>query len=83
MQPCLHEHAHEKNNLITKDSDQPVYPSSMARVLVYPSGWPKAVKGKRDQRRLCSDCAGRTIDIVGFVVAYILREYWVHIISIQ
>ena len=37
----------------SKDSDQPVHPPSMARVLVYPSmDSPEAVEGTCDQRRL-------------------------------
>ena len=46
--------AHVKTyNMTSKDSYQPVYPPSMARVLIYPSlSSPEAVKGACDQWRL-------------------------------
>ena len=52
-----YETAHDKTNnrtcMTIKDSDQPVHPTSMARVLFYPSlDSPEAVEGTCDQRRL-------------------------------
>ena len=48
----------------SKDSDQPVHPPSMARVLVHPSmDSPEAVEGTCDQWRLWSDCVDAQADL--------------------
>ena len=48
-----HNKTYNKNCVTIKDSDQPVYSPSMARVLVYPSlAGLNAVEGICDQRRL-------------------------------
>ena len=55
---------YNKTCVTSKDSDQPVHPPSMARVLVYPSfNSPDAVKGTCDQRRLWSDSADAQSDL--------------------
>ena len=47
-----------------KDSDQPVYPPSIARVLVYASlDSLKAAEGTCDRRKLWSDCAYAQADL--------------------
>ena len=47
-----------------KDTDQPVYPPCVARVLVYPAlDSLEAVKGTCDQRKLRSDCADAQSDL--------------------
>ena len=52
------EPAHEKTCVTRKDSDQPVHPLGITRVLLFPSlDSPETVKGTRDQRSLWSDCA--------------------------
>ena len=71
--PCLipifiNEPAHDKTCnktcVTSKDSDQPVHPLSMARILVYPSlDNPEAVEGTCDQRRLWSDCVDAQADL--------------------
>ena len=49
---------------VTKDSDLPVHPPKMPRVLVYPSlDSFKAVEGTSDQRRLRSDCTDVQADL--------------------
>ena len=59
-----HDKTYHKTCVNSKDSDQPVHPSSMARVLVYPSfDIPKAVEVACDQRRLCSDCVDAQADL--------------------
>ena len=46
------------NTCVTsKDSDQPVHPPSMTRVLVYPTLNSQEVEGTYNQQRLWSDCA--------------------------
>ena len=58
-----HDKTYNKTCVTSKDSDQPVHPPSMARVLIYPSlDSPKAVEGTCDQRRLLSDCADAQSD---------------------
>ena len=48
-----HDKTYNKACVTSKDSDQPVDPPSMARVLLYPSlDSPQAVEGICDQRRL-------------------------------
>ena len=64
----IYEPAHSKTYnkicVTSKDSDQPVFPPSMARVLVYPSlDSPEAVEATRDQQRLRSDCAEAQADL--------------------
>ena len=59
-----HDKTYNKRCVTRKDSDQPVYPSSMAMVLVHPSlDSPEAVKCTCDQRRLWSDCADAQSDL--------------------
>ena len=49
---------YNKTCVTSKDSDQPIYPPSIARVLFYPSlDIPEAVEDTCDQRKLWSDCA--------------------------
>ena len=49
----VHDKTYNKTFGTRKDSDQPVHPPSMARVLVHPSfDSPEAVEGTCDQRRL-------------------------------
>ena len=53
-----------KTCVTSKDSDQPVRPPSMARVLVYPSlDSLEAVEGICDQWRFWSDCADVQADL--------------------
>ena len=49
--------------MTSKDSDQPIHPLSMGRLLVYPS-WdsPQTVEGTCYQRRLWSDCVNAQAD---------------------
>ena len=55
---------YNKTCVTSKDSNQPVHPSSMARVLVHPSlDSPEAVEGTCVQRRLWSDCADAQADL--------------------
>ena len=55
---------YKRTRVTSKASDQPVNPSSMARVLIYPSlGSPEAVEGTCYQRRLRSDCADAQADL--------------------
>ena len=62
-----------KNCVTSKDSDQPVRPSSMARVLVYLSfDSLEAVEGICDQRRLWSDCADEQADMSSLVARLIV-----------
>ena len=56
-----HDKTYNKTCVTRKDSDQPIRPPSMARVLVYPSL--EAVEGTCDQRRLWSDCADAQADL--------------------
>ena len=59
-----HDKTYNKNCVTSKDSDQPVHPPSMAKVLVYPSlDNLEAVEGTRNQRRLWSDCADGQADL--------------------
>ena len=58
-----HDKAYNRTCVISKDSDQPVHPTSMARVLVCPSlVIPEDVEGTCDQRRLRSACASAQSD---------------------
>ena len=53
-----------KTCVTSKDSDQPVHPPSLARVLVYHSlDSPKAVEGTCNQQRLWSDCPAVQADL--------------------
>ena len=55
-----------------KDSNKPLHPPSMARVLVYPSlDSPESVEGTCNQRRLWSDCADAQAD---------LNLSWLHVL---
>ena len=55
---------HNTSCVTSTDSDQPVYPLCMARVLVYLSlDSPEAVEGTCDQWRLWSDCADAQSDL--------------------
>ena len=52
-----HDETYSKTCLTSKDSDQPVHPPSMARVLVYPYlDSLEAVEGTCDQQRLIRLC---------------------------
>ena len=62
------EPAHDKTYNYTcvtsKDSDQPVHPPSLTRVLFYPSlDSPEAVEDTWDQRRLWADCVDAQADL--------------------
>ena len=49
---------YNKTCMTSKDSDQPVHPPSMAKVLIYLSlASLEAVEGRCDQQRLSSACA--------------------------
>ena len=53
-----HDNTYNKTYVTSKDSDQPVHPPSMSRLLIYPSlDSLKPVEGTCDQQRLWSDCA--------------------------
>ena len=55
---AAHDKTYSKTCVTSKVSHQTVHPSSMARILVYPSSdSPEAVEGTCDQRRLRSDYA--------------------------
>ena len=55
---------YNKTCVTSKDSEQPVHPPSMARVLVYPSlDSPKSLEDTRNQRRLWSDCVDAQADL--------------------
>ena len=59
-----HDKTYNKTYVTSKDSDQPVHPSSMTRFLVYPSlDSPEVVEGTYDQQRLWSDCADAQADL--------------------
>ena len=63
FQPAHHK-TYSKTCVTSKDSDQPVHPSSLATVLVYFSlNSLEAVEGTCDQRRLRSDCADAQADL--------------------
>ena len=52
IEPAQHQ-TYNKTCMTSKDSDQPVAPPSVARVLVHPTiDSPEAVEGTCDQRRL-------------------------------
>ena len=60
----VHDKLYNKTCMTSKDSDHPVYPPNMSRVLVYPSlDSPEDVNGTCDQRRLWSDCADAQADL--------------------
>ena len=59
-----HDKTYNKTCVRSKDSDQPVHPPNMPKVLVYSSlDSPGAVEGTCDQRRLWSDCADAQADL--------------------
>ena len=59
-----HGKTYNKTCVTSKDSNQPVHPPSMARVLVHHSlDCPEAVEGTCDQRRLRLDCAISQADL--------------------
>ena len=87
-----HDKIYSKTCLTSKDSDQHVHPTSMARVLVHPSlDSPGAIEGTCGQRRLWSDWliwvfAGRKSLIVRFVVRWLIyftENTIIKIISIE
>ena len=58
-----HDKTYTKTCVTIKDSEQSVHPSSMARILFYPSlNILEAVEETCDQRRLWSDCADAQAD---------------------
>ena len=59
-----HDKTYNKTCVTSKDSDQPVHPSSMARVLVHPC---KDSGQTARMRRLTAVFAGRKSLIIGFV----------------
>ena len=59
-----HDKTYNKTCATSNDSGQPVYPPTMARVLVYPSSDSLAALERTcDQRRLWSDCADAQADL--------------------
>ena len=57
-----HDKTCSKTYVTSKDSDEPVHPLNLERVLVYPSfNSLMAVEGTCDQRRLLSDCANAQV----------------------
>ena len=64
IKETAHDKTYNETCLISKDSDQPVHPPSMTRVVVYPSlDSPEAVEGMCNQQRLRSDCADAQTDL--------------------
>ena len=57
-----HKKTYKKTGVTSKSSDQPVHPSSIARIRVYPTVDTLVVESKYDQRRLWSDCVDAQSD---------------------
>ena len=65
--------SYDKTCVTSKDSDQPVHPPSMARVLVYPSlDSLEAVESTCNQGRLRSDCVDTQADLSSLVAQVLL-----------
>ena len=60
----VHDKTYNKTCVTSKNSDSPVHPPSMTRVLIHPSlDSQEAVEGSCDQQRLWSDCADGQADL--------------------
>ena len=71
-----HDKIYNKTCVTSKDSDQPIHPPSIVRVLVHPSlNSPEAVEGTCDQRRLRSESSlVAQVLYIGFVVCWLSHK---------
>ena len=68
-----HDKTYGKTCVTSKDSDQPVYPTNMATVLVQPSlDSREVVEDTCHQQRLWSDCADMQADLSSLVAQVLL-----------
>ena len=63
IKETAHDKTYNETCVTNKDSDQPVHPPSMTRVLVYPSLDSLEAEGTCNQQRLRSDCADAQADL--------------------